>query len=322
MFLTMINDRLLRCEGVVGFMKGTIEYKSVRNLKRFLLLLICMMYMFILLGCNVEEEKDSWTITQYGPADGSQSSFYTIKDKDGNLIIVDGGWGYQAQQVREIIAAYDNHVTAWIISHAHPDHAGAFNVIMNNPGDIVVDNIYTIDVNLERYKATAQDYDGIAVHEEFLRVTENLENVHYVYENDEIDILGLKMKVLSTWNENVEALDVNLLNNGSMMFVLEGNEESMLFCSDVENEAEGFIIEGHKDDLAEVDYIQLGHHGNWGPTTAFYDCTNPKAVFFDAPNWLMEATDPYDGALMKQYFEGRGVQMYSFEGAPHQIVIY
>lgn len=292
----------------------------MKKFKKIIVFFICSILSLNVLGCVMEEK--SWTITQYGTADGSQSSFYTIVDNKDNLIIIDGGWDYQADQVREIIAAHDNHVSAWIISHAHMDHAGAFNVIMQEPNGIEVDNIYTIDVNLERYKATAQDYDGIAVHEQFLQLTETLENVHYVYENDEMDILGLKMKVLSTWNENVETLSVNLLNNGSMVFVLEGNEESMLFCSDAENEIEGFIIEGHEDVLAEVDYVQLGHHGNWGPTTAFYDYTNPKAVFFDAPNWLLEVTEPYDGYLMKQYFVERGVEIYTFDGAPHQIEIH
>ena len=143
----------------------------------------------------------------------------------------------------------------------------------------------------------------------------------YLNENDELEVAGLHMKVLHTWNEHTEGLNVNLLNNGSMMFVLSGEEDSMLFCSDVENETEAIVLEEHLEDL-EVDYIQLGHHGNWGMTTLFYDNTNPRGVFFDVSNLIMDKTDgAYDAWQMKEYFMNRGVEIYELRTAPNKIVL-
>jgi hypothetical protein len=78
---------------------------------------------------NIEKVTPEWTVTQYGNPDVTNSMFYTVTDLYGNLVIIDGGYESDAESVRQIISEYDNHVSAWIITHPHPDHAGAFNVI-------------------------------------------------------------------------------------------------------------------------------------------------------------------------------------------------
>jgi len=57
-------------------------------------------------------------------------------------------------------------------------------------------------------------------------------------------------------------------------------------------------------------------------TTAFYDHISPKAVFFDAPNWLMnDETGKYDAWKMREYFEGRNVEIYTFQTGTNTIVL-
>lgn len=295
--------------------------------------IIIIILMTLLSGCTAPsetaaynaaktEEASGWTVTQYGDAGGNQLMFYTIEDKDNNLIIIDGGYDTDEAKVRNVIENHGNHVSVWIITHPHPDHAGAFNAIMSNPGDIRVDDIYTIEVNYDRYLETAEDYDRFDVYETFLDLTKDLSSLHYVYENDEFDILGLRMKVLHTWDGNTDELDENLSNNGSMMFKLSGEEESMLFCADVESETQLFVIDRHSEEL-DVDYVQLGHHGNWGLTAEFYEYTSPKAVFFDAPDWLVYTTDAtYDAFILKDYFDKKGIKTYAFTTAPNTIILH
>lgn len=287
-----------------------------KSLIVILLLCICM---GLFGACNITNK--SWTVTQYGNPKGNPMMCYAITNDKNELMLIDGGYDIDAEMVRAIIEEHDNKVAAWIISHPHPDHVGAFNAIMKNNTDIEIGDIYTIDVNYDRYKETAQDYDRFDVYEEFLAITSKMDNVIYLNENDELEVAGLHMKVLHTWNEHTEGLNVNLLNNGSMMFVLSGEEDSMLFCSDVENETEAIVLEEHLEDL-EVDYIQLGHHGNWGMTTLFYDNTNPRGVFFDVSNLIMDKTDgAYDAWQMKEYFMNRGVEIYELRTAPNKIVL-
>lgn len=266
-------------------------------------------------------EKSSWRVTQYGESDGNQQMFYTIEDSKNGLILIDGGYDYNAEFVRQVIAAHGNQVEAWIISHPHPDHAGAFNAIMENPGTVTVGKVYTVAVDGEIYEETAQDYDRYDVYEKFVSLTEGKDNVVYVKENDEWYVLGLHFKALHAWNDETEELDSNLCNNGSMVFVVQGKKDKMLFCSDLESDGEQPVIDRHKKEL-DVDYVQLGHHGNWGLSQEFYEYTSPRAVFFDAPDWLVNMRENiYDAYMLKDYFHEKNVLIYSFGTAPNTIEI-
>lgn len=270
---------------------------------------------------SIQEETGGFRITEYGSVTGSQSMFYTIEDNQKNLVIIDGGYDADAGQVREVIAEHNNHVSAWLLTHPHPDHAGAFNEIMANPGDIVVDAVYAVEVHREAYEDTAENYDRIDVYEEFERLSVGLSGLHYVHENDVFELLGLKVKVLSAWDDETDGLDSNLCNNGSMVFVVSGTKESMLFCADMESDVQETIIKRHGAEL-NVDYVQLGHHGNWGPTKEFYEYTSPKAVFFDCPdNILNTENNIYDAYMLRDYFLEKGVLVYNFSTAPNVITI-
>ena len=277
----------------------------------------------LLSGCAGPGSFDGWRITQYGNPEGNQSMFYTIEDRAGRLVLIDGGYTIDTDQMRQIIGRFKNHVTAWIITHPHPDHVGPFNEIMADPGKIQVDAVITIKVNGDRYRGTAQDYDRIEEWERMEEVLAGLSQVHYLKEDDELDLLGLHLKVLHAWNEETDALEVNLCNNGSLMFTLTGKEETFLFCADVENETEDYVIERHGKELERVDYVQTGHHGNWGLTTAFYDhLQRVGTAFVDAPLWLTDTIDgPYDCWKLIEYFEGRGVELYSFRTTPNVILL-
>lgn len=307
--------------------------------KRIRVLVLCW-FVIVLWGCAMQtdvknKETESfrqdaditqadtggWRITEYGSVTGSQSMFYTIEDAEKNLVIIDGGYDSDAAQVREIIEEHNNHVKAWIVTHPHPDHAGAFNEIMASPDGITVEAVYTVEVHKEAYQDTAQDYDRIDVYEEFERVMAGLPALHYVHENDVFELLGLKVKVLHAWNDETDELDSNLCNNGSMVFVISGKEERMLFCADMESDVQEAVIEGHGEEL-DVDYVQLGHHGNWGPTKEFYEYMSPKAVFFDCPdNILNTENNIYDAYMLRDYFLEKGVKVYSFSTAPNVITI-
>jgi beta-lactamase superfamily II metal-dependent hydrolase len=147
-------------------------------------------------------------------------------------------------------------------------------------------------------------------------------NTIKAHAGDTYDILGLKMNVIHGWDSSVDALQDHLCNDGSLMFTLEGNENSMLFCGDVQKEMEETIMSKYMDTLKKVDYVQTGHHGNWGLSTAFYDCFNPKIAFFDSSNALLAENTSYDGYLLKRYFTGRGIKVCNFSTTPNTVVVY
>jgi beta-lactamase superfamily II metal-dependent hydrolase len=158
-------------------------------------------------------------------------------------------------------------------------------------------------------------------------VTKNLKNVTYVHDGDEFDLDGLKGKVFSAYSDKIKDLSDDLANDGSMMFQLKGNNESMLFCADVGYRISDKIIADYKDQL-KSDYIQMGHHGNGGLTEEFYQLVSPKVAFFDAPEWLMKNINPSTGKAGKwdtpekiKLMEGMGATIYGYPTAPNSIVL-
>lgn len=121
----------------------------------------------------------------------------------------------------------------WNITHLHEDHLGAFVEIMKNPGDISVNRIYTIDINYDIYSEVAQPGDRIDVYDESLDL--RLDNITYLYEGDNIDLIGLDMQIFSAfWDSYKEdGVGGNLMNESSLVFKLSNKDESILFCSDI-----------------------------------------------------------------------------------------
>ncbi len=300
-----------------------VERGTGRQILSCVLLCVIILGAFFLALYQTRHSDNRWTVTSYAPANGEQGTFYTITDNNNRLVIVDGGYDSDAQQVLNILKQHNYHVDAWIITHPHPDHAGAFNAILSTYPDtnVTIDHIYTPKINRKRYEETAHDYDGIDTYYTFDSLTQKMHNVSYLKAGDELDLIGLHMKVLHAWDKATEQQQATLLNDGSLMFRVSGRKSSMLFCADVQSEMEDEIISSYFKDL-KSDYVECGHHGNWGLDTRFYDFVDPKAAFMDCPDQILnDTTGTYDAPQLKSYFEEKGVTVYAFHTSPNHVVL-
>lgn len=264
-----------------------------------------------------------WKITQYASTTGNQCMAYSITDSNGRLIMVDGGWEQDADRIRSIVQAHGNHVYAWIVTHAHPDHVGALNAILsNNRTGIKIDHIYTAKVNETRYIETHKDYDHIEAYYKFRDLTSGMTNISRLKEGDSFSAIGLNFRVLHAWDQNVDALKTNLCNSGSLMFMMSGEQERMLFCADTEKDVQEDILSRHKDELSAT-YVQTAHHGNWGLTKDFYGYVHAKVAFFDSPTYITsDRTGKYDAPALIQYMKSQGTRVYLLAAAPQTITMY
>ena len=269
----------------------------------------------------------AWTITQYGDANGNQHMFYTIQSDTGSLVVIDGGFREEADFVRETIKSLGGKVDCWILTHPHNDHIGAFNQIYADPAGIEIGQIYTTYIDQEKYRQKAQPWDTYEMYEEFLALTKDAENVAYLYQGDRLEVAGLKMSVFNAYHDYVDQVSGDLANDGSLMFRLEGNAESMLFCADVGISMSDSLVQKYGGEL-KSDYLQIAHHGNGGLNDEFYRLVSPKKVFFDAPDWLMNNQNPstletagYDTPENRKLMEELGAEICSFSTAPNSIVL-
>ena len=292
--------------------------------RRFLFLLEILL--LLLLGWSVWAYahfdrlfgKDEWTVTQYGPRE-MNSSFYTIYNPRRGLIVVDGGWTEDAPYVAQAIRKLGGNVDAWILTHPHQDHAGAFNALWNSHRGITIHDVYTAEMPSPEECLAAAPWDSTDTYLDFLAL--DIPDLRYVHSGDHLDLCTLPVDILSSFDEKVRELSKDYLNDGSVMFKVYGPQKTFLFCADVGKSMSRYLYRKYKG-ILKSDYLQMGHHGFGGLKKKFYKTVAPEIAFFDAPDWLMyDETGKYDtpekAALMKK----NGAQVVSFNSAPNHVTI-
>lgn len=265
--------------------------------------------------------RGNFRVTQYAGSTGNQGTFYTIKDNQGHLIIIDGGWREDEAFVRQIIAENHNKVDAWIITHPHRDHAGAFDAIYSNLQGIQINTIYDNDFDYDFIEAAGEPYDDITIMEDYYSMTKNATNIVHLKRGDTVDLCGLKMSVLNAFDDVVISnvgTEKDYQNNAALLLLIESENKSMLFCSDIKGNMQNCL----QPALEQItcDYVEVGHHGNWGFSEEIYSGLNPKVCFFDAPDWIME-NDDYPAKALKESLQKQGIQTLDFTTAPNSVVL-
>lgn len=272
---------------------------------------------YIVYRCD-DMTAHAWRITQH--PDDENSMFYTIESDTEGLIVVDGGWAKDADSVREVIASYGNKVDAWMITHPHKDHAGAFCAIYPDLQGIEVGQVYAVDMASEELCAENAPWDTFETLEAFQAL--DIPQLQYVHKGDQLSINGLTVDILSAYDDYVDELSDDLLNDGSMMFQIKGNEQSMLFCADVGISMSDYLESTYGEAL-KADYIQMGHHGNGGLSESFYRLVNPEVAFFDAPQSLMypAAGTTYTTPANRELMKSLGAKVYYFATGDNNVIL-
>ena len=289
-----------------------------------------------------------YTVTQYQDPEGYQCMSYTIESTDGGLVVVDGGRAWQSEELVNVIKEKGGKVDAWIITHPHDDHCGVLCSILAAEWDkteIEIDRILLGQLDLDAIRLQGIRVDTV---DYLLQGLKGHDNVTYLSAGDELDVIGLHMKVLYTGTPEILSESTNVLNDGSMVFKLSGQKRSMLFLGDIgDNNADNralypdtgagskigceiadTILATYPEDV-KSDFVQMAHHGNSLMPDYFYEAVAPRKAFFDAPDRLMENknketglesyyTTPHYKALMEKI--GAKIISYSSEG--HSVRFY
>lgn len=278
---------------------------------------------------KLSKGNSNWKVTQYGNNNGKQQMCYTIEGDESGLIIVDGGYEDDEETLsileRKISENYGI-VDAWILTHFDDDHAGAYLTISDRRKDFIIKNLYVQDTpDIETCKLNADWYtdEDWKFYERCLNI--DVPEKKFVYAGDKIEnIIGLDLEVLSSYDDWIDEKTNNLLNNGSIIFKLYGNKESILFCADAQVKViEDFLMDNYKDKL-QSEYLQVGHHGNNWFSDEFYKTVNPKVALFPTPQSIMlnEAkVDWYTTEKLTNLFNEMKTKIYYFKDSQAQIVL-
>lgn len=262
-----------------------------------------------------------YLVTQYPDATGVQAEFYTIENDD-TFLIIDGGWVENESAVRKVIGEHGGVVDAWIITHPHKDHAGAFNAILANPDGIVIRQIYDNGFDYDFIMTVGEPYDDITIMKNYYALTKDLPNVTHLKRGDELTICGLTFSIYNAFDDTVLANigdELDYQNNASLLFKVSSANSSMLFCSDIKYDMDTYLLSNYGEQIA-CDYVQTGHHGNWSFSEEFYEKTDASVFFFDAPAGITENPD-FPASNFKDSLEAQNKTVLDFSTAPNTVTL-
>lgn len=292
----------------------------------FTLLFVCLVFLQSSVpvtdstGYTPDLSKE-YLVTQYSDATGVQATFYTIESEE-SFIIIDGGWTDNAEALRKVIAKHGNHVDAWILSHPHKDHAGAFNEIYANPGKITIDAIYDNGFDYDFIESVGEPYDDITIMETYYTLTKDADNIAHLKRGDRLTICGLTFDIYNAYDDIVlytVGEEQDYQNNASLLFKVSSKNSSMLFCSDIKYDMDSYLLTTYREELS-CDYVQTGHHGNWSFSEEFYDATDASIYFIDAPESITDNVDFPASELKKRLLE-KGKTVLDFKSAPNSVTL-
>lgn len=266
-----------------------------------------------------EKEQVYWRMTQY--SFGTIDSSYILESSTGQLIIIDGGYHWETERLYSIIEKHEGIVNAWIITNPHGEHVSAFNQMIEEKRDIDIEEIYTIDINIDLYRTMAQSYEDLDACEEFMKKISDMHNVYYVSQGDVLQYDGLKISILNAWSNDTDLLSDAVCYNGSMSLKISSENDSFLYLSDLLNISNEYILQQCIED-ENIKYIQVSNHGSWGMDTSFYDKFDLSAVFFNANDDAIAQDNPnFITWQLWSYFDDRGILKYSNSTAPNSIIL-
>ena len=265
---------------------------------------------------------DEWYITQYGP-DWGKNYCYTIEDKNGNLIIIDGGHNGNAELLKSIIRDHGYHVYAWIFTTLSDNHVGAAYDILREEADLLsIDNIYIQQYTSDMLDVIYNDQSDWEVQEledaeGFVNTINQFDNVIYLEDGQDYDVLGLNLHVYHVWDEAVEAIGSLEAGNSSVVFSVTGNENSMLFTSYTTQPIESDVFEAIGE--TGFDYISVNAHGEWVYDYWWYDAMNSSGLFID--NETLQLNPEGNAFAFYSYALEKGYNIYTFYTVPNRITI-
>lgn len=226
-------------------------------------------------------------IYQLASTTGRQMESYILTTSEGKVIVVDGGFREDADnmltQLRAITGKDVPHVDAWFLTHAHEDHILCLCALVKSRwSELSVDRIYYNFPSVQ-FLCREKGYCG-SIHDfkEILPII--ADKIETVYGGDVYDVGEAHIEVL--YSPNCE-IDAPIVNNSSVVLAFTLGGKRILFLGDASvAEGERLLARYAGTGKLRADMVQMAHHGQGGVELDVYREIAPSACFWGAPEWL------------------------------------
>ena len=211
---------------------------------------------------------------------------YIIVSENGKLIVIDGGYGDDAENILSLLCENSNaetpHVDLWIVTHPHFDHYGALRELASNPNFnqrlIIEKVIYWFPLEFVGKDGKARNLET-ACQKMDLIISGFNSKAYRPTRGEKINIDSIEVEFLFVPD------DCSYLNTGggnsnlvSLIFTVKGNSKKIMFTGDAYGRTMQITAWRYKGSLA-CDILQMPHHGLCDAYNIdFYREVNAKTV--------------------------------------------
>jgi len=236
-----------------------------------------------------------------------------IRSKNNGLIVIDGGWEADGENLLKVIKENGGHVNAWLITHPHSDHVGAlYYILKNRKDDIKIDRIYYSFAPLEWYHQVSPADEGM-VYEllgEFAKLpAEVLDDS--IGHGDVINVDDIHIAVMN----DRYVMENDPVNNGSIVYQAMIKGKKLFLLGDLGYEGGCQLLKDLAPEDLKSDIVQMAHHGQNGVGKEVYQAISPRICLWSTPKWLWDndngngpGSGPWKTVQTRQWMSELGVK--------------
>lgn len=210
---------------------------------------------------------------------------FVFEADDGSILVYDGGMDYDGEMVldylKEITGKEKPTVDAWLISHAHDDHAFAAKGIALRHKDEIKVKKFIYNFPPKEYFKT-QEAGCCRVLDLFDETVDILgaEKV-IVHRGDSFSFGTMKIDVIFTWEDllTISEEPNQNCNDTSTVFKITANGQTAIFLGDAEYAQSNSMLKKCPEDL-KSDICQVSHHGSYGASPELYEAIDPDIIYW------------------------------------------
>ncbi len=240
---------------------------------------------------GLEQPYDGGKVFTSAVANYNNGMGYIFRLADGTFIIIDGGFnktkGADMLYNKLVELAPDKNnivISAWIMSHQHGDHVGAFrkftemyrtkvtmkHIIYNFPTSKELSGVGESTGNTSSVSAAFQQYNGCQP------IIAHPGQVHY-FSNAKIEVLHT-LDLMRPRDTYAGGNSFNI----AIKLTIEG--QTYLFAGDSHTDMTPLLIK-HYGSYLKSDFVQVVHHGATGASNEFYQAVDPTVVVWPLGTW-------------------------------------
>lgn len=222
---------------------------------------------------------------------------YIFRLPDGRFIIYDGGYDggdLVYTTLHRLVPEGEITVAAWILTHPHIDHYGAFSDYMKRHGNDKSIKIEAVMLNLANTNyyniKTSERTENCTSDVEAIRKTVNnlssSTKVYKLHTGQTLKFGSVEAEVLYT-PEDLLPQPLANVNNSSLVMRLKFGADSIMLLADTAYES-GPILNKLWGSYLQSNILQVAHHGQWASVEEIYHSIKAETLLIPAVTWRLK----------------------------------